>query len=201
MVDFVWPSTLVRPSRVDLVLRSSTGIFESPLNGAIQTVARAGANRWALTFQFMNLTPAKFAEVLAILAQLRGAENRLITRTFDEPNLGVRNGTPVVNIGGQTGNVLNVKNAPLSVTGWLRRGDYFSVGYELKIVTADVATTGGGFASIPFEPRLRASPADGASLELVNPRGRFIMAGNQVQWSSRPGRWRDVAVELAEAIV
>jgi hypothetical protein len=82
-------------------------------------------------------------------------------------------GLGVVAGANQSGNALHTAswlvNTPL-----FQAGDFFSLGADaatrLYQITEDVASDQIGTATLRFVPRLRASPANGAPLEIANPR-------------------------------
>lgn len=186
---------IVTPNSVTLTLEANTALGVSALLGSAQTLDRGGM-KWAATLQYINLRNANRAELMAQIAELRGQANRLRVSVYDNPKRGNYGGTPLVNGAGQTGNSLNIDGLSLSVTNWIRRGDYFSVNvngeHELKIATADVNSSGTGTATLQFEPRLRAAPLNNAAIfvedgVLSRPQGVFLFAGQSNGWSSRPG--------------
>ncbi len=167
--------TLAMPSSPALrqarfALRSNGLTFESPLNGTVQTVEFPGA-RWTLTGSLPPLKRATgAAEWQAFFAQLRGLAGRFYA---GDPGAkrprGTALGTPLVNGGSQTGATLVTDGWTPSQAQALLPGDYFQVGNELKLVVATTVVGGTGAATIAFEPPLRASPADNASIVTVNP--------------------------------
>lgn len=77
----------------------------------------------------------------------------------------------------------------------LRAGDYLEVGGELKMVTGDVASDGGGLASwIPVAPPFRAAPADNAPIILYRPSAVMMLSADEFQVSVTPGNVSDVVV-------
>ena len=150
-------------------LISNTIMFTSPLNGTTQTLEFPGA-KWGGLFTLPPMKRAVAAPWLSFFTQLRGAAGRFYG--FD-PNAktprGVASGSPLVNGSSQTGVSLTTDAWPVSTTGLLLPGDYFQVGSELKMVTASVDSNGSGEATITFEPPLRASPSDNATIIYTNP--------------------------------
>lgn len=185
----------VTPNAVQIELVANTGLFQSPLIGAAQTVERGGM-KWRAVLSYINLNNDKRAELMALIAELRGQANRMRVPCFENPKRGAYGGTPLVAGASQTGNTLNIDGASASVTNWIRRGDYFSVEvngeHELKLATADANSDGLGNVTLTFEPRLRASPADNAVVfvedgVLSRPQGIFVFEGPANGWAARPG--------------
>ncbi len=193
---------IVAPTTVEMGLQGNTGLSTSGLIGSSQTIDRDGM-KWAANLNWLNLGDADRAEMMALIAQLRGQANRLRVIAYDNPARGNYGGTPLVNGGSQTGNSLNVDGVG-TVTNWIRRGDYFSVDvngeHELKIATADASSSGGSI-TLNFEPKLRASPLNNAAVYVGNtgnrPRGLFMLADAAAGWSSRPGRDMFANISLA----
>ena len=197
----------VTPNHVAMFLRDNTGLSESPLVAAQQTVDRGGL-KWVCSYAYTALRGDDRAEMMGLLASLRGRANRLRVAVYDNPKRGAYGGTPIVDGAGQTGSSINVRGCSISITNWIRRGDYFSIVVngepELKVCTADASSGIGGLIQIFFEPRLRFSPADASAIYvedgvLSRPKGIFMVDTNELGWSSMPGQpsTRRSAMELA----
>src|SRR3989338_5794904 len=100
-----------------------------------------------------------------------GRRGRFLSRdpTIRQPGIAY---TPTVAGAGQSGGTLNTNGWPASSTP-LFAGDFFSLGVDhqtrLYQLTADVISNASGLATLSFVPRLRASPTDGAALEIAAP--------------------------------
>ena len=183
------------PSTLNMELASNTAVFQSPLLGSVQTLDRGGM-KWMAQYNYTNISAAKRGELMGLVASLRGQANRLRVSVYDNPIRGLYGGTPLVDGASQTGSTLNIKGCTINITNWIRAGDYFSVvvngEHELKICTADANSDGTGLITgLAFEPRLRASPANSAIIQvedgvLDKPEGVFYLTGTNVGWSSRP---------------
>jgi len=180
------------PTNVQVSLIANTALYPSPLIASAQTLDRQGY-KWKLAYQFDNLIEEDRAILMGVIAAVRGQAHRLRVPVYDNPSRGGGGGTPVVAGASQVGNTLNLSGATATVTNWLMLGDYFSVvvngDHELKMVTANASSDGGGLVTVTFEPRLRASPANGATVyvEPANvPRGVFVMENAVNGWTSRP---------------
>ncbi|MGD9538557.1 MAG: hypothetical protein AB7P52_11575 [Alphaproteobacteria bacterium] len=146
-------------------LRANTQSFESPLTRSVQTIELLGA-RWFATYELPPMRRAQAAAWMAFLVALQGRAGRFLGFDPDcRSPRGTGAGTPFVKGEGQTG-------ASLSTDGWapletvLKAGDYVAVNGELKMMTADAASDGGGNATLAFKPSLRAAPPDDAPLTL-----------------------------------
>ncbi len=177
-------SPAFRASRFGLRAHSQT--FTSPLNRAVQTLELPGA-LWFATYTLPPMTRAQAAAWQAFLVDLMGSAGRFFA--FDPDGKTPRGAydsgqdTPLVVGASETGASLATDGWRLSGTALLLPGDYFEVNGELKMVTAQVDSDGGGAATIAFKPPLRASPADDAPLTLTNPTGTFMLSGDdQAAW-------------------
>ncbi len=182
----------VSPSTVSLQLVGNTALYPSPLIASAQTLDRGGL-KWKATYNYTNVSGDRRAQLMGLIASLRAQANRVRVKVYDNPKRGGYGGTPLVSGGSQTGSTLLVDGVT-NKTNWIRLGDYFSVvvngEHELKMCTADTNSSGGNI-TIPFEPRLRASPLNNAVVFVEDgggdvPEGVFVLESNTAGWSSRP---------------
>jgi hypothetical protein len=201
MADISFPETVKQPQMVEWGLRSNTWTFASPLSGSVRTVGIPGA-RWmaALTWPSMHRDDAVVLQ--ALLVRLRGMENRLLMHDLSKPVLrGSGGGTPVVNGASQTGSSIILSGLPATTLVY-KAGDMLGIGGELKMVTTDATSTGGGALTVQFEPPLRASPSNGSAVTTSKPQARFVPADNSVRWLNEPARIvSGFTLELIEAFV
>ncbi len=192
------------PSYVVMALEGNTALYNSPLIASAQTLDRGGL-KWAAVYTYSNVHEDNRGDLLGTIALLRGQAHRLRVPVYDNPKRGAYGGTPLVAGASQTGSSINLDGCTASVTGWIKKGDYFSVDvngeHELKMATADANSDGTGAITISFEPRLRASPLDNAAVYvedgvLAKPRGIFVMRDASVNWSSVPGTKRRSTLTL-----
>ncbi|MGD9539095.1 MAG: hypothetical protein AB7P52_17820 [Alphaproteobacteria bacterium] len=148
-------------------LRTNTQRFESPISRDVQTVELLGA-RWFATFEPPELVPDEAGEWKAFLIDVGGAGRFIAFDPARTTPRGTGSGSPLVKGSGQSG-------IEIDTDGWaaneavLLKGDYFSIGGELKMVTVDVMSDGAGNATLRYRPALRASPADDAPITVDNP--------------------------------
>lgn len=192
------------PNVVVMNLRGNTAVYPSPLTSSMQTLARGGFH-WMATYTWTNIRGDDRADLLGTIAGLRGQENRLRVPVYDNPKRGAYGGTPLVAGASQTGSSIDLDGCSLSVTNWIRKGDYFSIDvngeHELKMATADASSDGAGLITVAFEPRLRFSPLDNAVVYvedgvLSKPQGVFVLTNAEQNWSSSPGVVKRTAVSL-----
>ncbi len=180
------------PTVVQIQLLANTALFPSPLIASAQTLDRGGL-KWRYVATYSNLQNDDRADLMGLIASLRGQANRVRMLVYDNPIRGGYGGTPLVVGASQTGSSLNIDGVS-NKTNWIRKGDYFSVDvngeHELKMCTAD-ATSSGGAVTVAFEPRLRDSPANNAVIYVEDgvlsvPRGIFVLASSVTGWTSKP---------------
>ncbi len=187
------------PNSCQMQLVANTAMFPSPLTGSVQTLDRGGY-KWRAVLEYRNVTEDDRATLMTLIAQVRGQANRIRIQAFDDPARGTGGGTgggnsATVNGAGQTGNSIDLDAADLSVTNWIRAGDYISLPVngerELKMCTADADSDGSGLVTVEFEPALRDAATDGnlvrTAASSAKPKGIFLLENNANGWTSRPG--------------
>ncbi|TZG26510.1 hypothetical protein [Sphingomonas montanisoli] len=165
MTDFVWPADLA-PSSVSFYLQHYTGGTESPFNRQRKTYV-LGRSRWVARFEFVGGAQGeglagKGAAIDAFLAQVGGGANRVLTHDWRRPTrsgpaTGVGTNSPAAK-GATSMTWIGLQANTLA----FRRGDYVGGDGRAHIVTADVLTTAGGVAMVPFVPPLETAIAAGA---------------------------------------
>lgn len=199
------PSTLGFIKESNFYLETNTQMFTSPLNKSIQTIQLSGA-RWRMDLTLRAMTKAEAAKWIAFFLQLRGMSETFYGFDPDwisnQGSARITPGTPLVNGAGQTGTSLVIDGCPLSVTGYLKAGDYYSVNGELKRLTADVNTNGSGQATLVGEPYIRISPADNAAVTVANPKAKMrLMDDSQLSWmSNQNGIYQEKTFSAFESI-
>lgn len=158
----VYPSS---PGFSGLKITSLQPTLVSVAHSLARQVRSRGGQRWGIEATYPpNLTRAEAAPLLAFALQQRGQFGifTLVLHGQWASARGVATGTPLVDLGSQTGRTVNTKGWTASVTGILRAGDFLKFNGHAKVymVTADVNSTGAGLAAIPIEPALMAMPAN-----------------------------------------
>ena len=179
------PSTIGFIKASNFYLETNTQMFTSPINKSVQTVQLSGA-RWRADITLRMMKKADAATWIAFFLKMRGMSETFYGFDPDwKVNRGAMGGTPLVNGAGQTGTSLVIDGCTPNVTGWLKAGDYYSVGGELKRLTGDVDTNGSGQATLVGEPYLRTSPADNAAVTITNPKAKMrLVDDSQLSWQS-----------------
>ena len=190
-----WPTTL-QPNSMNWHLQFNTQTFESPFNHSINT-HRFPGGMWTAQLSFKNLTRNQTNEMKAFVYSLSGANGRFLMSDPSAPGRPAM-GTPVVAQSDQQGGLL-------LTSGWqpntlvLKRGEYFSVNNELKMVMKDIWSTDMGLATLAFAPWLRTRPEQYDSIITLNPMGMFMLANDdqgEIQFKPLFG---DISLDIREA--
>lgn len=173
-------------------LETNTQTFESPLSRATQRLELSG-QRWRATYTLPRMTKVQAAAWIAFFMKCKGMSETFTASDPDwKTNLGAWSGSSLVVGAGQTGNSLNIDGCTASITGWAKAGDYFNVGGELKRITADANSNGSGEVTLSFEPPLRASPADNATITCNPATCNMILTSDVLgEWNSNNNKIYD----------
>lgn len=157
--------TTPAPRSVTPRLVTARAELRSAFGGSTQRISRTGS-RWAYD---VELPPMTAASALAWITAFSETDTCILN--IPEPGITIGSpGTPLVNGGSQTG-------SSLITDGWsadyvIPQGKWLSVSVSsllyLHVTTASTTASGGGAATLPIFPPLRASPDDNAALN-VNP--------------------------------
>lgn len=180
MSTYSWPSSVV-PYKGVMSYEANTISHRSWLSGFIQT-AGFGAEVLRATLYY-RLPLAERNAFMGFIAKVNGPEHLITLPAYKLSQQGAFGGTPVVDGANQNGTSLAVTGCSTGVTDWIKAGDWFQIGNELKICADDASSDGNGDITITFRPRLRTSPSNGAALDVTTPEGRFRLATPSVQWS------------------
>jgi hypothetical protein len=186
----------IRSSRFGL--KTNTQLYISPLSADTQRAELPGA-RWQAAYTLVTQKRADIAAVQAFLVSLAGPAGSFYGY---DPNatspLGAGGGTPLVNGGSQTGSSLITDGWPNS-TLVLKKGDYFTVNGEYKMITADITSDGSGNATLTFAPVLRSSPANNAAITITNPTCIMrLMDDEQAFWDINEAGFYDISFNAIE---
>jgi len=100
----------------------------------------------------------------------------------------------------QTGITLNLKALPVSTNSLLLPGDWVECSGQLNMVTAPLNSDAAGLGFLQLQRPFTTAPADNAPVIINRPIGRFLLAEEEVSWSSRPGILSDFSVSFVEDI-
>lgn len=100
----------------------------------------------------------------------------------------------------QTGAALHLKALPASTNSLLLPGDWVECSGQLNMVTAPLNSDAAGLGYLQLQRPFTTAPADNAPVIVNRPMGRFLLAEEDVSWSSRPGVLSDFSVSFVEDI-
>lgn len=176
MATFNWPTaTWAKPGSymwrvIDNLQRAS----ESPLSGAIQTLAMPGA-RWGLSLHFAHQALADRDQLEGFLLSLYGRENRVRMYDFNRQRpRGTINLTGVTTSGStaQFARQMTLQGCGAGKT--LLSGDWFATPTQLLRCTEDATADGAGQMVVKFAQMLRAATAGGAAITLDKPTALYV---------------------------
>lgn len=164
------------------------------------------SDRWVMSVELIIMQRANVEAWISFFLKLNGREGTFL---FGPPAAGTPRGTPtgtpLVDGAGQTGKSLDTKGWTNGSTGNLLEGDYIQIGTGstsrlYKILTASVDADGSGLATIDIWPRLRESPADGATIVTTDAVGLFRLANNTMPWNLQGVSIYEASFDAVEAI-
>lgn len=191
----------ITPNACDWGLQSNTQNARSELNGAVQTLALPG-DIWVGTLTFTNKTGSNARTLRAFLTSLRGQAGRFYLTPPAYTRAGTGTGTPLVKGTSQTGSTLVTDGWDINQTAAVCAGDYFNIGSELKMITADGNTNSSGEMIISFVPPIRVSPADNLPLVITSPVATMMLQdAKQARWQAQPTPIYALSIAVEEALV
>lgn len=147
------------------------------MTGSVQITGRTG-NRWAVVLTYMNLTGEDREIMWGHLMQLKGGINRLQVNmsTLAYVRSGAGGGTPLL-VGAHLAGAssLSIDGASNSITNWLKRSNWITIGNQLTAVTQSVNTNGSGQATLSIWPELHKNYADNTPINISTPFGVFFL--------------------------
>lgn len=169
-----------------------------------QTIYENTGERWILNISYRALSPQYGKDLMGFICALRGSVGTFLwgDKNTGTPS-GIATGTPLVNGAGQQGaKTLNTKGWTNSITGILKRGDFFQIGNRLHIVTQDANSNGSGLSTLDIFPAVRDVLTDGQAITISNPKGLFrLLTSNQILMNtSAQDKLYDFTVVAVEAI-
>lgn len=205
-MSIVYPLTLPTTpgfKRFSLIQRTVVGISPPAFTGQRQVFPHQGG-WWELGATLPLMIRAVAEPWIAFLHSLNGMEGTfLIGDSLGKNPLGSALGTPLVKSAGQTGKSLITKGWTPNETGVLLAGDYIQLGTgvttRLYENLKDLDSDGAGFATADIFPRLRESPADNEALVLVNTKGTFRLASNQIEITMDVAKFYGIGFAAMEA--
>lgn len=195
----------VQFARVRYGAQSAVGVTESPFTFAQQGQSHQGQawKGWEVTYPPLERADAE--DVVGFLLALNGREGTfLMGPAVGRTARGTWAGSPVVNGAGQSGNTLAIRGLTDGATGkagdWLQLGSGASA--RLHKLTQAFTASGSptGQVTLDLWPRLRAAPADGATVTVSNPLGLWRLDAPQVSWDVGEAQIYGVSFTCSEAL-
>jgi hypothetical protein len=207
---YSYPLTLPTVSgirSINLRARNVVGISQSPFTLKQQVIAHSG-QQWEADISLPPMTRDEGEDWVSFLVKLKGQQGTFLlgdpSGATPRGSAATTAGTPVVNGAGQTGSSLTIDGLPVSVSGYLKAGDYIQLGTAssstLHKVLNDVTTSASGEASFDIYPSIRTAPADGSSVTVSNAKGVFRLSSNETSWSISEVELFGISFSAVEAI-
>lgn len=182
-------------------------ISQSPFTLSQQIIAHKG-QRWSASISLPPMKRVDAEEWIAFLLSLNGPVGTFL---LGDPNgvnpqgsASVTAGTPLVNGADQTGDTLSIDGLPVSVSGYLKAGDYIQLGSGVTSSLYKVLTTTNtnslGQATLDIWPRLRTATIDNQAVTVVGAKGRFRLANGVQQWQINEISSYGITFDCVEAI-
>lgn len=198
MTGYVFPTDIVPQTASWGLVRQDVN-QPSPLSGAVKRLVRGNAS-WRASVEWATLpTREKAQRLSAFLAQAGRGDNVIALSDPSYTAQGAVSGVLQVAGASQTGTSLTIDGCVASATVFAV-GDYFTVGGELKQVTAPCIAAAAGAATVYFEPALRASPTDNAFLYVLTPWAPMYMPEGGFSFGHRPPKLSGLSLQFAEAL-
>ena len=188
----------IRISKLDWTLDQPAQVNRSDWTKRRQVVTQPGPSLWSATVDIASRSgEANILDVEAWIVDLEGQRNSFrLPASLEAQAVGL---TPLVDGAGQTGRALNLKGGTPGAT--LKRGHKMTVGDQMVMLMAPVTFGSDGKAATTFKPSLRASPADGAAVEVMKPTVLVSLVASSVGWTIERGpRYQVKTLSVEEAI-
>jgi hypothetical protein len=174
-------------AQVTLRAVNQTSTTMSPFTYKQQIYNHTG-QRWEAECQIPPLKRDDAEEWIAWLLSMKGQGGTfLLGDPLGATARGTLGGTPVVNGAAQIGGSLDIDGCTVSVTNWLKAGDYIQLGSAstatLHKILQNVNTNASGQATLDIWPSMRTAPTDGATVITSNAVGRFRLNSGQQDWT------------------
>lgn len=173
-------------ARIRLAASSVVGESASPFTQEQQVYVHQG-QWWEAEVSLPPVPRDKAEDWIAFLLALNGKQGTfLMGDPAGSVPRGVATGAPVVDGAAQSGQTLATRGWTVSVTNIMKAGDWLQLGSgastRLHKLLAAGNSDGTGKVSVDIWPRLRAAPADGATITVVGARGLWRLSSNRRDW-------------------
>jgi hypothetical protein len=189
MTTFSFPS--ITPSSTYWELVSNSKTFVSPMSNAVQTTSRRGSH-WRVSMTFKDIQGDERSVLQAFLARLNGSEHRVTLPDHSWTRRGTGSDSTLVANGVYTGTSITCSGGPTSEANYAKAGDYIQIANALHMIVpnSDSASdstysTTAGVVTFKIAPPLRAATSNGTDVQLVDPKGTFILTSSS-SWDTKP---------------
>jgi len=191
-------------TRSNFYLHVNQQIFGSELSKTLKTAAWDGkTDRWVGAYITPFLSQSQHDLLQAWVLSLQGRTGTFFAFDPDrkQPSTfsGSFPGNGHVNGAGQTGTVLETNGWPISSL-ILRAGDLVQVENQLLEITADITSDSSGLATLSFEPEIRTSPADLATVVTSNPVMTARLSSPDINWDTNAMKTGPITIMFEEAL-
>lgn len=192
-----YPLTLpasAKPSSVDLRLRRTTAMTESPFTLGQQVHEHQGA-RWEMEMTFPPMQRADAYRLQAFISALRGRRGTFLAEADPLAATTIGGGSNGALDGTQTARSTSIIT---SGVGILDDGDFIQVGTGSAAHLHQVVT--GGIDSFEIEPELRSNYVDGTTVIVTAPKGLWRLSTDDVGWNINVASLYGFTLPCVEAI-
>lgn len=184
-------------SSVSMTLAFNQGQHISPITKTEQILGRLGSY-WTMEASLPPMKGADAAEWRGFFGALRGRVGTFELAPPDYTRRGAAAANGAVNGATQSGISLVTDGWALSVTGLLKRGDFFQAENQLYMITQDVNSDAGGNATLDFVPEIRTPPADNAVVEILAPKALMRLSEPAMGWAVDPNKLYSMRMSAEE---
>lgn len=176
MADFDWPDDLV-PFAQSFYLQAHSGGSESPFN-RVSKIYALSAPRWVCSMSFRGgydgiRNQGAFGPRLdALVAKLKGRENRIAIYDFRRPEMRTQDWVSTVSNDSAAAGATSMVITGLSENSRIHAGDYLGGDGRPHIITDDAYGDSGGDVTVSFQPPLVSTVGAGDAV-FGNPTGIF----------------------------
>jgi hypothetical protein len=202
----IYPLTVpVKPGVQSIRWKNQTAVARSRSPFTFQSQVQVFQGQaWAADITLPKLRNRDHvAEWAAFFLSLNGTEGNFLLgpKDYFRPRGGAV-GSPVVDGAGQLGAVLETSGWSENITGILKAGDYIGLGAgatsRMHRVLVDADSDEEGKATLILWPRLTASPAALAPIEIENPQSVFYISGDVPEMESVRGGVESITFSAVE---
>jgi len=178
-------------SQINMMAKSTVGLTTSPFTNT-QQVYKWSGEYWEADIRTKPMKREDAEYWISFMLKLKGVYGTFLVNpdvlgNTARGSCSTSAGTPVVNgVHTAQSNTLNISGAPASATNYFKAGDYFSIGTgsstRLFKVLDDTNSDSSGELVVNIFPQLRTALSGSESITVSNPKGKFRLASNEMQW-------------------